>query len=92
MAALAYPSAIAQTGIFPFIFLIFLAILLNYSTGYLLIYCAREKKVHSYIELSQILLGKYKWITEVAFLLMNFGIILSCILTLNDFMCGLFKK
>lgn len=42
--------------------------------------------------MARIVLGKYKFVVDVSFLLVNFGIILSCMLTLNDFMCGLFKK
>ena len=90
VSALAYPSSLARTGIFPFIILLFFAIVINYLTGYLLMHCAQELKVNNYFELSKAILGKYKFITDVSFLLTNFGIILSCILTLNDFMCSLF--
>lgn len=92
VSALAYPSAIAQAGIFPFVFLLVTAILLNYFTGHLLILCANKVNAKSYIDLANIIMGKYKVFIDISFMLLNVGIILSCMLTLNDFMCGLFQK
>ena len=40
ISALAYPSAMAKTGLVPFFLLLILAIVINYFTGYLLMYCA----------------------------------------------------
>lgn len=38
------------------------------------------------------MLGKFKYIIDVVFLITNLGIIVSCILTFNDFMSGMFFK
>jgi len=67
-----------------------LAILLNYYTGTLLVYCAKEKQAKNYSDLTEKMIGKFKIIVDIAFLLTNIGIILSCMLTFNDFMSGLF--
>lgn len=61
-------------------------------TAYLLIICAKNKKANSYFDLAKKIMGKYKIIIDISFLLVNIGIILSCMLTLNDFICGLFQK
>ena len=38
------------------------------------------------------MLGRFNYIVDVAFLITNLGIIVSCILTFNDFMSGMFFK
>jgi len=38
------------------------------------------------------MLGKYKIIVEIFYFIANFGIIISCILTFNDFMTGIFES
>lgn len=38
------------------------------------------------------MIGKFKIVVDIAFLLTNIGIILSCMLTFNDFMSGLFHQ
>lgn len=91
ISSLAYPSSMANTGIVLFIILMILAIFINYLTGYLLVYCAKEKKARNYSHLTEIMLGRYRWFVDFSFFVTNLGIILSCILTFNDFMCGIFN-
>ena len=38
------------------------------------------------------MIGKYKYLVDLSYLIVNIGIIISCILTFNDFMTGLFEK
>ena len=91
ISSLAYPSSVASTGVVLFIILMILAIFINFLTGYLLVYCAKIKKARNYSHLTEIMLGKYKFFVDFSFFITNLGIILSCILTFNDFMCGIFN-
>lgn len=92
ISSLAYPSAMATTGIINFTILMIIAIIINYTSGYLLVYCAKVKKAKNYATLNKIMLGRFNYIVDIAFLFTNLGILVSCILTFNDFMSGMFFK
>ncbi len=92
ISSLAYPSVVANSGIITFFLLTLLALVINYKSGYLLVYCAKIKEAKNYGDLTKIMLGKSKIIVDIAFFITNIGIILSCILTFNDFMSGIFLR
>ena len=92
VSSLAYPSAMANTGVFLFIALMILAIFLNYLTGYLLVFCAKVKNAKNYSDLTYKMIGNFKIIVDFTYILTNMGIMVSCILSFNDFMSGLFHK
>ncbi len=92
LSSLSYPSGMASTGIVLFTLLLALALGINYMSGYFLVYCAQKKQAKSYSHLTEMMLGKYKAVVEFFYLVANFGIILSGVLTFNDFMTGIFQK
>lgn len=92
ISAMTYPSAIAKSGVITFIILMTLAIIINYASGYLLVWSAKHKKAKNYTHLTEIMLGKYKIIVDLAFFITNLGIMISCIMTFNESMSSLFSR
>lgn len=91
ISALAYPSSMARSGILLWILLLALAIVVNYISSYVLVYCGRETKSKDFSELTGKILGKGKVVVDFMCVALNLGIIISCIMTFNDFMTGIFQ-
>lgn len=92
LSSLTYPSGVANCGLILFLFLMLIALSINFLSGYLLVFCAEKKKAKSYTHLIRIMLGKYKIIVDLFYFIANLGIILSSILTFSDFMTGIFSQ
>lgn len=91
ISSLAFPSSMAKAGIGLWMMLMVIAILVNYLSSYILVFCGKQLKVKTYADLTQKMLGKFKAIIDVFYVFTNLGIILSCSLTFNDFMSGIFN-
>jgi len=91
ISALAYPSSMAQSGILLWILLLTLALFVNYISSYVLVYCGRETKSKDFSELTGKILGRGKVAVDFMCVALNLGIIISCIMTFNDFMTGIFQ-
>jgi amino acid permease len=92
ISSLAYPTSMANTGIILWVLVLLIAISVNYISGYVLIYCGKETKSRDFGELTHKLLGKYKIIVDFFCMMTNIGIIISCMLTFNDFMTSIFSQ
>lgn len=91
ISSLAFPSSMAKAGIGLWILLMLMTILINYMSSYILVFCGKQTKSRSYAELTFKMLGRFKIIIDVFYVFTNLGIILSCTLTFNDFMSGIFN-
>lgn len=91
ISALAYPTSMANTGIVLWLALLVIAIAINQISSHFLIYCGKETGATDFGDLTQRLLGWYKVIVDILVALMNIGIIISCMLTFNDFMTSIFN-
>jgi amino acid permease len=91
ISALAYPSSMARSGILLWVLLLGLAIVVNYISSYVLVYCGRETKSKDFGELTGKILGRGRIVVDFMCVALNLGIIISCIMTFNDFMTGIFQ-
>lgn len=91
ISSLAFPSSMAKAGVGLWILLMLVAILVNYLSSYILVFCGKQLKAKSYAELTQMMLGRFKIVIDIFYVFTNLGIILSCSLTFNDFMSGIFN-
>lgn len=91
ISSLAYPASMANTGIILWVILLLTAISVNYISGYVLIYCGKETKSKTFGDLTQKLLGRFKIVVDFFCILTNVGIMISCMLTFNDFMTSIFN-
>ena len=91
ISSLAYPASMANTGIILWVVLLLTAISVNYISGSVLIYCGKETKSRTFGDLTQKLLGRFKIVVDFFCILTNLGIMISCMLTFNDFMTSIFN-
>lgn len=91
ISSLAFPSSMAKAGIALWILLLIIAILINYVSSYVLVFCGKKMKVNTYSDLTSKMLGKGRLVVDIFYIFTNVGIILSCMLTFNDFMSGIFN-
>jgi amino acid permease len=91
ISSLAYPSSMANSGIVLWVMLLILAVSINYISSYVLVFCGREMKAKSFSDLTEKMMGKWTIAIDLMCVILNIGIIISCIMTFNDFMTGIFQ-
>lgn len=89
ISSLAFPSSMAKSGIVLWVVVMVITIFVNYTSSYVLVYCAKQLNVRSYAELTSKMLGRWKTVIDIFYVFTNIGIILICSLTFNDFMSGI---
>lgn len=89
ISSLAFPSSMAKSGIVLWVFIMVITLFINYISSYVLVYTAKQLNARSYAELTFKMLGRWKTLIDVFYVLTNMGIILICSLTFNDFMTGI---
>lgn len=75
-------------------FVIFLgiAVWVNSISGRLLILCSQISSSQSFQKLAQQILRRWKLLIKISFIIYSLGIIITCILSINDFMISIFKN
>lgn len=83
----------AKSGIVLYIFLLIVAMAVNYASYYSFIYLSEKLKLKNFHEFSVKMLGqKFSWVSDFLLMICNIGNLIGNVLITNIYICNLFKN
>ena len=89
VSSLGLSATISQSGLVTFLGLLLCSLLINYFSYLAIIHLTRKHRLSSFSELSELILGRFKFITDLLFIITNIGILVANLIFSSILFCKL---